>query len=127
VIKRKNFFKGKSTIVRAPSTRDEKRRNGLRISVNADIKPERKDTMPDAREIMDVYTGSEENEQFDMWFSNRDLRSQFDAIDHLQENRMGKTLAGTMDIDTQRIPGFWHRLTRHCPWPGYIRDEGAKS
>ena len=82
--------------------------------------------MQDAREIMDVYTGSEENEQFDMWFSNRDLRTQFDAIDDLRENRKQKSTGGTKDRATGRTQGLWQRLTRYCHWPGHIRDEGAK-
>ena len=76
--------------------------------------------MAEAREIMDIYTGSEENEQFDMWFSNRELRPQFEAIDHILSVRGGKNREGGRDT------GIWHRLARLCPrTPGHVRDAGV--
>ena len=103
------------------------RMDGLRIWTR--IKPghERKEAMPDARKIMDVYTGSSEPEQFDMWFSNRELRTQFNAIDHIQEIRGKEAPAGAGGPGSRRVPTAWRRLARWCPWPGHINSAGAKS
>ena len=83
--------------------------------------------MPEAREFMDVYTGSEENEQLDMWLSIRDLRTQFDAVDRLAWKRDKKRQAITSTARPGSIQKLWSVVTKHCPWPGHIRSAGAKS
>jgi hypothetical protein len=106
---------------------DEERMSGQGITIGINTEPERKDTMPDAREIMDVYTGSDESEQFDMWFSNRELRTQFDAVDHLAKKREKGLQPESTDTPSRGVQRLWNRLTKCCPWPGHIRGEGAKS
>ena len=83
--------------------------------------------MPDAREIMDVYTGSEEDERLDMYLSNRELREQFDALDKIVWKNRQRIQSRTIDTPYGGIRGLWTRLTRHCPWPGHVRGAGAKS
>jgi len=76
--------------------------------------------MPDAREIMDVYMGSDEGEQFDMWFSNRELRTQFEAVNHLAMRRKDRTPSREKDSRSGGSQRFWRRLVKHHPWPARV-------
>ncbi len=73
--------------------------------------------MPDAREIMDVYLGSDEEEQFDLWLSNRELRTQFDAVDHLVWKRGKRTLPRGKSTSSRGTRKFWRKLSKNHPWP----------
>ena len=60
---------------------------------------------------MDVYTGSDEREQMDMWLFIPGLRTQFDEIDNLALKRE-KSVHGVRGRRSCRIPGFRQRHVR---------------
>jgi hypothetical protein len=76
--------------------------------------------MPDAREIMDVYMGSDEVEQFDLWFSNRELRTQFDAVDHLSWKRWMLTSSRGKNTRSKGRQKFQGRMAKCHPWPARV-------
>lgn len=82
--------------------------------------------MSEEREKMDVYTGSDEREQIDMWLFTPGLRPQFDAIDNiaLEKRQSVRRVKGT---GSRGVPGLWQRLTNCCPWQRHIRSAGAGS
>ena len=67
--------------------------------------------MSEEREIMDVYTGSNESEQIDMWLFIPGLRPQFDEIDNLamKKKKPADCVRGTR---SSGVPGFWQRNFR---------------
>ena len=82
--------------------------------------------MTEEREKMDVYTGSDENEQIDMWLFTPGLRPQFDEIDKLALKRK-KPAYGARETGSGSVPGFWQKLTHHSPRHRQARSAGAGS
>ncbi len=76
--------------------------------------------MANAREIMDVYLGSSAEEQFDLWFSNRDLRTQFDAVEHIAQQREGLPSSPGKNAPSGGRQGFRGKLTGCHPWPARV-------
>ena len=74
--------------------------------------------MGSAREIVDIYIGSDEEEQFDMWFPNRELRGQFDAAD-----RLGCVERPAPEEQKTRLKGrprFLKKLAKYHSWPLHL-------
>ena len=69
---------------------------------------------------MDVYMGSDEGEQFDMWFSNRELRTQFEAVDHLTMRRKDQTPSREKTTRPGRNQRFGRMLARFQAWPAQV-------
>ncbi|MBN2721109.1 MAG: hypothetical protein JXR72_08410 [Proteobacteria bacterium] len=75
--------------------------------------------MTSAREIVDVYIGSEEVEKFDMWFSYRELRNQFDAADHIGRAGIRKSPAAPGKTRQKSGSGILRKLAIN-PWPLHV-------
>ena len=76
--------------------------------------------MASAREIMDVYLGSSAEEQFDLWFSNRDLRTQFDEVDRIAQQREDLTSSLGKNAPSGGSQRFREKVAGCHPWPARI-------
>jgi hypothetical protein len=75
------------------------------------------------RERMDIYTGSDEDEQIDMWLFDPALRPHYDAIDDRVLRREQATCKLTNEQHSD-APGFWQKLVKHCHGHRHIRNAG---
>lgn len=75
--------------------------------------------MTNAREIVDVYIGSEEEEKFDMWFSYRELRDQFDVADHVGRAETMKSPEAPGRKRQKSGSGILRKLAI-SPWPLHV-------
>ena len=123
---REQFYMVKCTAVGALFKPEEEHNGGLIISADSGYRNRKGKKMSEEREKMDVYTGSDESEQVDMWLFIRDLRPQFDAIDSLAMKRK-QPVHRLRNAGSGSVPGLWQRLTNCCPRQRHIRSAGAGS